>query len=108
VSGPSATPVERTDLSWQRTGLGLLSVAGLLGARALHRGAPALLAVAGVAALIGLGVLGVLAPLRYRLLQRQLQAGDGAATPSAVAAVTAAVVLVAVAAAFAVLAVPSR
>ena len=57
-----ASPTERTDLAWQRTGLGLLSVGGLLGARALGNHLPALLVVAGVAALLGLLVLGVLTP----------------------------------------------
>jgi putative membrane protein len=97
------SPAERTDLAWQRTGLGLVSVGGLLGARALKSAAPALLAVAGVALAIGLAVLGVLAPLRRRRLRR-----DDAAAPWAAAAVTAAVVLVAVAAGAAILAGPAR
>jgi putative membrane protein len=100
---PDVSPAERTDLSWQRTGLGLLSVSGLIGARALHARAPALLVVAGLAVVLGLAVLGVLAPLRYRLLRR-----DAAAAPRVIAAVTAAVVLVAVGAGVAVLAVPGR
>ena len=106
MNGPSdVSPAERTDLAWQRTGLGLLSVSGLLGARALKSGAPALLVVAGLACLLGLGVLGVLTPLRHRLLQRN--SGDAAA-PRILAAVTIAVVLVAVGAGAAVLAVPGR
>jgi putative membrane protein len=100
---PDTTPGERTDLAWQRTGLGLLSVAGLLGYRAFHTGTTALVVVAGVAALLGVGVLGVLAPARYRLLQRHRAAGVGVAAPVALAAVTAAVVLVAVSALGAVL-----
>lgn len=102
---PAVSAVERTDLSWQRTGLGVLSVSGLIGARALNSRAPALLVVAGVAAVIGLVVLGVLAPLRYRLLRRD--AADAAA-PRVLAAVTAAVVLIALGAAVAVLVVPGR
>jgi putative membrane protein len=101
---PDVSPAERTDLAWQRTGLGLLSVSGLLGARALHSRAPALLAVAGVAALIGLAVLGVLAPLRLRQLQRRRPASEGVSAPRVIAAVTLAVVAVAVAAGVAVLA----
>jgi putative membrane protein len=96
-------PAERTDLAWQRTGLGLLSVAGLIGYRALADAEPALLGTAAVTGLVGLGVLGVLAPLRYRWLQRQRAAGEDVAAPGAVAAVTVAVVLVAVAAVGAVL-----
>lgn len=104
MSGPAdVSPAERTDLAWQRTGLGLLSVGGLLGARALTSAAPALLVVAAIAVAIGLAVLGVLAPLRRRSLRR-----DDAAAPGAVAAVTAAVVLVAIAAGAAVLAVPAH
>jgi putative membrane protein len=92
------SPAERTDLAWQRTGLGLLAVSGLIGARALHSRAPALLA-------IGLVVLGVLAPLRYRLLRGDVA---DAAAPRVLAAVTVAVVLVGVAAGAAVLVVPGR
>jgi len=99
---PDVSPAERTDLAWQRTGLGLLAVGGLLGARALSGHAPALLVVAAGTALIGLGVLGVLAPIRYRALERRRRLGHDAAAPGAVALVTAAVVLVAVMAGLAV------
>ena len=113
MSGPAdVSPAERTDLAWQRTGLGLLSVSGLLGARALHSRAPGLLVVAGVAALIGLAVLGVLAPLRRRMLRSTPDDVSAprvpAAAPWAVTAVTAAVVVIAVGAAVAVVAVPGR
>lgn len=100
---PDVSPAERTDLAWQRTALGLLSVSGLLGARALMRHAPALLVVAGLACLLGLGVLAVLSPLRSRLLRRQRAAGGGVSAPRAVAAVTIAVAAVALAAGVAVL-----
>lgn len=100
---PDVSPVERTDLAWQRTGLGLLSVGGLLGARAVGHDAPALLVVAGVAALLGLAVLGVLARVRYRLLQRRWAAGEDVAAPAVLTAVTVAVVAVGVAAAVGVL-----
>ena len=97
------SPAERTDLAWQRTGLGLLAVSGLIGARALKDDAPALLVVGGIALGIGLAVLGVLAPLRRRMLRRH-----DVAAPRALGAVTTAVVVVAVAAGVAVLAVPGR
>jgi putative membrane protein len=97
---------ERTLLAWQRTGLGLLSVVGLLGYRTLSSRTTALLVAAAVAGLLGLGILGVLTPARYRQLQRRRAAGEGVAAPGAAAAVTVAVVLVAVAAAAAVLAAP--
>lgn len=97
------SPSERTDLAWQRTGLGLLAVGGLLGARALHGAAPALLVVAGLACLLGLVVLGVLAPLRRRqLTQRRADQVDVHAS-RLMTAVTLAVVAVAVAAGVAVL-----
>ncbi|TFV90638.1 DUF202 domain-containing protein [Blastococcus sp. CT_GayMR16] len=99
----TAGPAERTDLAWQRTGLGILAVAGLVGHRALTDGSAGLLVAAGIAGLVGIGVLGVLTPWRYRLLQRQRTAGAGVAAPAAMAAVTTAVVLVAVAAAAAVI-----
>jgi putative membrane protein len=104
VSGAAdVSPAERTDLAWQRTGLGLLSVAGLIGARALKSGAPALLVVGGVALGIGLAVLTLLAPLRRRRLR---STADDVAAPGALAAATAAVVLVTLAAGVAVLTVP--
>jgi putative membrane protein len=106
VTDAPETQAERTDLSWQRTGLGLLAVAGLLGHRALAAGQPALLAAGGVAALLALGVLGWMAPVRYRQVRRRRSAGTGVAAPVLAAAVTAAVVLVALAAALAVVVVP--
>ena len=100
---PPATPMERTDLAWQRTGLGLLSVGGLLGYRALSSGAAVLQVVAVVTGLFVLGILGVLAPLRYRLLERRRASGLGVGAPAAVAVVTAAVVVVALSAVAAIL-----
>ena len=93
----------RTSLAWQRTGLGLIGVAALLGGRAFGTGSPSLLVIAGAAALVGAAVLGVLAPVRSRQLQRRRAAGEGVAAPGAAITVTLAVVLVAVAAAGAVL-----
>ena len=54
TAASDASPTERTDLAWQRTGLGLLSVGGLLGARALGNHLPALLVAAVVAAVLAL------------------------------------------------------
>jgi putative membrane protein len=102
MTPPMETQPERTALSWQRTGLGVLAVAGLLGHRALHTGRPALLMAAGAAALLGLAVLGGLAPLRYRQVRRRVAAGRAVAARAPAAAVTAAVVLTALAAAAAV------
>ncbi len=102
MTPPVETQPERTALSWQRTGLGVMAVAGLVAHGAVERENRVLLVVAGAAALLGLGVLGGLAPVRYRRLQRRA-ADRAASTPGLVAAVTVVVVLVALAAAAAVL-----
>ena len=96
------TQPERTALAWQRTGLGVLGVAGLLGHRAVRDGRPVLLVLAGVAALLGLVVLGGLAPARYRSVRRGPGARDVVA-PRASAGVTVIVVLVGALAAVSVL-----
>ncbi len=101
-------PGTRTNLAWQRTGLGLIAIAALIGARAFNTGATSLLLIAGAAGLSGAGVLGVLTPIRLSRLQRQSAAGDDVASPGAIAFITAAVVLIGVLAGVAVLAVPSR
>jgi putative membrane protein len=101
-SGRETQP-ERTVLAWQRTGLGVLALAGLLARAAVTDGAPARLAVAGGVALLGLGVLGGLAPLRAREVARALDRGTGVAVPRLVLVVTAVVVAVAVVALVAVL-----
>ncbi len=90
------TQPERTALAWQRTGLGVLAIAGLLGHRALEHRNAVLLVVAGATALLGLGILGGLAPVRYRQIQRW-GAGTTAA-PGLLAAATAAVGLASLAA----------
>ena len=87
------TQPERTALSWQRTGLGVLAVAGLVAHGALRHEDRLLLVAAGAAALLGLGVLGGLAPVRYRQIRRRRTARTAMATPGLMAAVTAAVVL---------------
>ena len=92
---PVETQPERTALSWQRTGLGLLAVGGLVAHGAVGRENPVLLAAAGAAALLGLGVLGGLAPVRYRQVRQRVAGDDDMATPRFLAAATTAVVLVA-------------
>ena len=97
---PTATQPERTALAWQRTGLGVLGVGGLLGHRALEHGSAVDVVVAALVAVIGLAVLGGLAPARYR----QFRGGTGrTVAPGMVGAAAGAVVLVALAAAVAVL-----
>ena len=87
-------PGTRTGLAWQRTGLGLIAVAALLGGKAFAIGSEPLLVTAGATALVGAAVLGLLAPARSRLLLRRMAAGEDVAAPGAVATLTAAVVLV--------------
>lgn len=93
------TPPERTALAWQRTGLSVLAIAALLGHGAARSGRPILLVVAGTVALLGLGVLGGLAPARRRQLHRMPTGGVDAVAPHLVAAVTTVVALVGLASA---------
>jgi putative membrane protein len=97
------TQPERTVLSWQRTGLGVLAVSALLAREAATGDAPVRLVVAGGVALLGLGVLGALAPLRARALGRALGRGRGVAVPQLALIVTGVVLAVAGAALAAVL-----
>ena len=103
MTGGRETQPERTVLSWQRTGLGVLAVAGLLARAAVTGGAPVRLAVAGMVALLGLGVLGGLAPLRGRAVQRAVDRGTRVAVPRLALLATAVVVTAAGAALVAVL-----
>jgi putative membrane protein len=64
--GAGETQPARTALAWQRTGLGLLLVAGLLARPAAERGELLLVLPAAVVAGAGLTVLGVLTPRRRR------------------------------------------
>jgi putative membrane protein len=97
--GQVETQPERTALAWQRSGLGIIGIGGLVGRHALRATSPLLLVVAGTTALLGLTVLGALAPVRYRRLQQQADGGRPiAAVPDLVRVVTALVVLTGVAA----------
>jgi putative membrane protein len=97
------TQPERTALAWQRTGLGVLAIGGLIAHGAVEHEDRVLLVVAGTVALLGLGVLGGLAPVRYREVRRRRTAGAAMAAPRLLTAATAAVLLAAIAAATAVL-----
>ncbi|MGY1728886.1 DUF202 domain-containing protein [Geodermatophilus sp. SYSU D01062] len=96
MTAPETQP-QRTVLSWQRTGLGLLGVAAVLGSHAVLDERVLPLALAAAVALTGLGVLGVLGVLARRRA-RALARTPGPA-PAAVAVVTVAVVATALAAA---------
>jgi uncharacterized membrane protein YidH (DUF202 family) len=93
--GPGETQPARTALAWQRTGLGLLVVAGLLTRAAAVAGDPLMVLPAGVVAAAGTAVLGVLTPRRRRASQQAADRGAGGEARGAAAVVTALVVLAA-------------
>nr|WP_204331693.1 hypothetical protein [Geodermatophilus sabuli] len=70
-----------------------MALAALTAAHAVRGRIPVLLAVAGVVALLGLGVLGVLAPLRARQVQRAVERDEGVTAPRLVLVATGVVVL---------------
>ena len=93
MTPPVETQPERTALAWQRTGLGVLAVGGLLAHGAMRNGRPVLLAAAGMVALAGLVVLGWLAPVRYHEVLGAVNDRTAVSAPRMVTAVTAAAVL---------------
>lgn len=102
------TQPERTALAWQRTGLGLLAVAGLIALRAVTHGAAPLLLLAGATALMGLALLGWLAPARARRTQRALAEGGPVSALWEIRLVTVAVALICLAATAAIAFLPAR
>jgi putative membrane protein len=96
MSGPAETQAARTALAWQRTGLSVLAVAGLLARGAAAEGRLLLVVPAAVVAVAGIVVLGVLAPRRQRAGDAAARAGGDARAPRTAAVATAAVVLTAV------------
>ncbi|NYJ06147.1 DUF202 domain-containing protein [Petropleomorpha daqingensis] len=98
------TQPERTGLAWQRTALGVLGVAGLIAHGALLAGDLLLVLLAGGVALLGLALLGAVAPRRYRGVLRAIDAGEDAVTRRSVPLAVGVVVVAALAAAVAVLA----
>ena len=90
------TQPARTVLAWQRTGLGVLAVAGLLLRSAAVHDLPAVLALAAVVALAGLAVLGVLTRRRAGTAQQAAARSGDARQPRVATAVTGLVVLCAV------------
>lgn len=103
MSPPPGVAEERTALAWQRTGLGVMAVAGLLGHRTVEAEQPVLLALAGLVALLALVVLGGLAPVRYRRVREGLAGSTFRAARRTAAGATAIVVVTALAALAAVL-----
>jgi putative membrane protein len=103
---PVETQPERTGLAWQRTGLGVLAVAALISHGAFVGRDPLLLVAGGAVALLGLLLLGAVAPVRYRRVLRALAGGTSPAAPALAALATGIVAAAAVAAGAAVLAYP--
>jgi Domain of unknown function (DUF202) len=95
VSGPAETQPARTALSWQRTGLSVLLVAGLLARAAAVQGELLLVVPAAVVAGAGLVVLGVLGPRRQREGECAARADGDARAPRTAAVATGLVVLTA-------------
>jgi putative membrane protein len=100
---PAETQPERTGLAWQRTALGVLAVAGLIAHGALLDGDPVLLLLSGAVALLGLVLLGAVAPRRYQRVLRAIARGESAAARRSVPLAVGVVVLAALAAGAAVL-----
>jgi putative membrane protein len=94
---PGETQPERTALAWQRTGLGVLAVGGLLAHGALTSHRISLVVLAGAVAVLALAVLGRLAPLRYRDVRRTVAAGTGASAAGPIAGVAGIVLVTALA-----------
>ncbi|SDX72204.1 putative membrane protein [Modestobacter sp. DSM 44400] len=94
--GGGETQPARTALAWQRTGLGVLLVAGLLARLAAAQGELVLVVPTVVVAGAGLTVLGVLTPRRRRSSQRAATTGGPGHAPRTAAMGTGLVVLAAV------------
>jgi putative membrane protein len=92
---PLETQAARTALAWQRTGLGVLLVAGLLARGAAVHGELLLVVPAAVVAGAGLVVLGLLGPHRQRTGEVAARTGGDARAPGTAALATALVVLTA-------------
>jgi putative membrane protein len=96
MSRPIETQPARTALAWQRTGLSVLLVAGVLLRGAAAEEELLLVVPAGVLALAGLLVLGVLSPRRQRDAEAAARSGADARAPRTAAMATGVVVLAAV------------
>jgi len=104
VSGPPVeTQPERTGLAWQRTAPGVLAVAALIAHGAFLDGDLLLVLLSGGVALLGLALLGAVAPRRYRRMLRAIAIGGNAAADRSVLVAVGVVVVAALAAGCAVL-----
>ena len=98
MNEPRDTQAERTALAWQRTALGVVGVAVLLGHRAVSGGHPALLLPAGACALLGVLLFSGVAVARDRQVRAAIARDEPLPTGREVLFATVVVVLVAVAA----------
>jgi putative membrane protein len=104
VTEPQDTQAERTALAWQRTALGVVGVAALLGHRAISGGHPALLLPAGACALLGVALLTGIGAMRDRQVHAAVAQDEPLSIGPLVLVATAVVVVVAVAAAVSIVA----
>ena len=96
---PAETQPERTAFAWQRTALGVVAVAALMGHRAVVGRSPGLLVLAGACALLGVALVSGVAAIRQRWVREALTDGRPVVAPHLVRLATAAVVAVGLAAA---------
>jgi putative membrane protein len=104
VTAPRDTQSERTALAWQRTALGVVGTAALLGHRAISGGHAALLLPAGACALLGVVLLSGIGAVRDRDVRAAVARDEPLGSGRLVLFATVVVVLVAVAAAVSVVA----
>ena len=95
MSSSLETQPARTALAWQRTGLSLLLVAGLLARAAAVHGLLLVVVPTAVVAMAGLVVLGVLGPRRQRRTEVVARSDGDARAPRSARVVTGMVVLTA-------------
>jgi putative membrane protein len=98
IPGPGETQPERTALSWQRTALGVVAVAALMGHRAVVGRHPELLLLAGACALLGVGLVSGVGAVRDSRVRAATARDEPVAAPGLARLATAVVVLVALAA----------
>jgi putative membrane protein len=103
VTAPRETQPERTALSWTRTALGVVAVAGLIGHRAVVGGHPGVLVPAGVCALLGVALAAGVGAVRDRRVRDLASRDEAVAAPRLAALATAVVVVVGAVAAVSVL-----
>ena len=97
--GPAETQPQRTALAWQRTALGVVAVAALMGHRAVVGRHPALLLLAGACALLGVVLVSAVAAVRQRTVHEAVSGGRPVVAPHLLRLATTVVVLVGLAAA---------